>query len=226
MAGGEILVDVVAAAARVQGQVKADAVRNLSAGLDMDCPLGHSNASTAKFCGECGLPMGEMTIGERVDLGAVREALTPVASLPPEEQARKDAEHIEALAANAAMSRADQEPEITTIKDTSERKIIIHFVEDGFTWGGKVWQRGEMLAIGSSNPKWASAQAWILLSKRQQFERYGRIFFDQGPWPGGEMEPGTEVPLATASTSRWAAVRNGAPPARPDSEGTGALVPF
>jgi hypothetical protein len=224
----ETLVDVVAAAARVcpPGQAPSkpqkpaespDAVRNTQAGAD--CPLGHLNTLTARFCADCGLPMTEVVLTQRVDLDAVRAAM---GSNGPEDKAAKDRQHAEALRANAEAERQYQD--ISQVADPSERKILIHFVEDGFTWK-KVWLRGEMLELGPDHPWWESAQSWIRLSKTEQYQRYGRVFFDFGPYPGRQAAPGTEVPLSNAPAALWAEAR-GALPARASSDGDGSLVPW
>lgn len=218
----EILVDVVAAAARVCPPAAAPSVpqsvpEEQNTGGRAECPLGHGNPSGTRFCAACGMPMGTVQLTQRVDLDAVRMAMAPAA-----DPAERNRQHAEAVAANA---RIEQEvPDISQVPDPSERKILIHFVEDGFTWK-KVWLRGEMLELGPDHPWWDSAQPWIRLSKVEQFQRYGRVFFDFGPYPGSVPRPGTEVPLANAPASLWAEAR-GALPARAGADGDGSLVPW
>lgn len=210
----DYLVDVVAAAwqlAKEQAPAQAGA----------ECPLGHPNAPLARFCADCGMPVGEVTLTARVDLDAIREAVQRPVS--PEEQERRDREHMQAVAANQAAEQRVRD--VTQVQDTSKKKVLIHFVEDGFTWHGRVWQRGEMLEIGPEHPRWSDAVAWIRLSKQEQFARYGRVFFDFGPWPGAAAPEGTEIPLGTADASRWAHARRGLP-ARDAGDGTHSLVPF
>jgi hypothetical protein len=187
-----------------------------------ECPLGHANATGARFCAECGLTVGDVTLAPRVDLEAVREAVRPGSSLDQAERARRDREHVEAIAANA---RAEQEiVDITQQEDPSAQKIRIHFVEDGFTWAGKVWNRGDELELGPQHPRWEDALRWIRLTKQEQFQRYGRVFFDIGPFPGRVLAPGTEALLPTAGVAQWSVMRGGVP-ARPSPDGDGALVP-
>jgi hypothetical protein len=215
----EYLVDVVAAARRLD---EAQAAPAASAGTELaECPLGHRNVPGARFCADCGMTMGSLELGPRVDLNAVREAVQ--GPVTPEERQRREEEHSRAAAANAMAEQAVQD--ITEIKDPSEKTILVHFVEDGFTWGGKVWQRGEMLQLGPQHPKWESALGWIRLTKQEQFNRYGRVFFDFGPWPGIDAPPGTEIPLGSAAPSRWAH-RAGAVPARANVDGSDSLVPW
>jgi hypothetical protein len=226
----ENLVDVVAAAAEVERGSKVSAgddlapqpPRRAAEAASSLCPLGHPSAPGTRFCGECGLPVGELSLGPRVDLEAIREAVKPAAALDAEERARRDREHAEAVAANL---RAEQEVvDLARQADPSERKVVIHFVTDGFTWAGKVFYAGEELAIGPDHPRWQSAVSWIRLTKAEQFQRYGRVFFDFGPYPGRSLPQGTEYMLPTAGVSQWAVMRGGMP-ARPGPDGDGALIP-
>jgi len=166
--------------------------------------------------------MGEVTLGPRVDLEAVREAVRSGSSLDPAERVRRDQEHIEALAANA---RAEQGVvSLAQQPDPSQQKILVHFVADGFTWAGEVWYAGQELEIGPEHPRWESALSWIRLSKTQQFQRYGRVFFDFGPFPGQSAPPGTVMSLPTAGVAQWAILRGGVP-AEPSPDRDGSLIP-
>lgn len=229
----EILVDVVALAGLL-GQPAGKSGDRFNSGAVADtreassvpsaaqaCPLGH-DLQGARFCPECGLPAGDMALAPRVDLEAVREAVRPGSSLDPAERARRDREHVEAIAANA---RAEQEVvDISQQPDPSAQKILIHFVEDGFTWAGKVWNRGDELELGPQHPRWEDALRWIRLTKQEQFQRYGRVFFDFGPFPGRALPPGTEILLPTAGVAQWSIMRGGVP-ANPSPDGDGSLVP-
>jgi hypothetical protein len=230
----EILVDVVAMAAQLgQPAVKREdppapappAVPVAAAPVPrgaQECPLGHVNAAGARFCAECGLTVGDMILAPRVDLEAVREAVKPGSSLDQAERERRDREHVEAIAANV---RAEQAvPDIAQQQDPSAQKIRVHFVEDGFSWAGKVWLRGDELELGPQHPRWEDALRWIRLSKQEQFQRYGRVFFDYGPFPGRVLAPGTEMLLPTAGVAQWSVMRGGVP-ASPSPDGDGALVP-
>jgi hypothetical protein len=230
----EILIDVVAMAARL-GQPAGKSGDRFSSGEAVGtqgassvppavqaCPLGHQNAVAARFCPECGLPIGEMVLTPRVDLAAVREALRPAHSLDAESKALRDQQHIEALAANA---RVEQEiADFSVQHDPSRQKVHIHFMVDGFTWAGQVWYAGQEVEIGPEHPRWASALPWIRLTKAEQFQRYGKVFFDAGPFPGRLPPPGTVLPLAEAGTVQWSALRGGVP-ASASPDGDGSLVP-
>jgi hypothetical protein len=223
----EVLVDVVAAANWVTAAAQAateavsatEPVAGTRTGIRTEtCPLGHQQAAGLRYCGECGMPMAEVKLTERVDLDAVRTAVQATAA----DTSARDRQHADAVAANARIER--ELPDISQVPDPSERKILIHFVDDGFTWK-KVWLKGEMLEIGPDHPWWESAQSWIRLTKVQQFQRYGRVFFDFGPYPGAQYRPGTEIPLPPAPAQLWAEAR-GALPARSSGDGDGSLIPW
>lgn len=55
--------------------------------------------------------------------------------------------------------------------------VLIHFVEDGFTVGGRVYYRGEQY-VAPRNADWAG------LSGTDQVMRFGKVMFRPGPWDG------------------------------------------
>ena len=99
--------------------------------------------------------------------------------LTPQERAERDRQHAEALAA-ARQFEAQQPAYVPPEGET----ILIHFVEDGLTFAGQVWYRGQEIEIGPSHPRWEQARSWILLDRYAQIERYGKQYFERGPWPG------------------------------------------
>lgn len=223
----QIVVDPVAAAQQLLGVLDKNPGLTLRTAVEAavsaapaeNCPLGHPNTAGAKFCAACGLHMQAMVLTERVNLEAERETVLAASQLSPEERTARDRQHVEALAAvakaEAAIVPLEAQP------DPSPQKILIHFVEDGLTWAGQAWQRGQEIEIGPEHPRWESALSWITLTKDQQAIRYGRVMFDTGPWPYRALPPGTEVPLPSASTERF---RTSGLPARAGDDG--ALVPF
>jgi hypothetical protein len=137
--------------------------------------FGHPNALGATFCAACGLPMNAPRVGAKPELVPPK----PAGQLDASERAARDAQHAAAITATA---RFEQQPEV--IERTPGEAVIIHFVDDGFTFAGRVWYRGQELEIGPGHPRWADASKWILLSRFDQIERYGKQYFDHGPWPG------------------------------------------
>ena len=230
----EVVVDVAAAAARVRkqnagqevsGQPQGGAQRNHGAGTQagtpapekdaqvlagkeppVACPLGHETPAGFRFCPTCGIPIGAMVLTERVDLQAAAQQVKPAAVLSPEERAEREAQHMAAMQAAAAFERAPQ----IFADDTSKERILIHFLEDGLTFAGQVWLRGQELEIGPENPRWQSALRWITLDRWGQIDRYGKHMFDTGPWPGrklSDLKPEDFQELRSLNKSSDATVR-------------------
>lgn len=85
----------------------------------------------------------------------VPEEVAPRSSLPPE-------------------YKIPTEPEEGT---TETGGIKIHFVEDGFTVGVRVFYRGEEF-VAPAGTEWAK------LTTTQQYARFGKKYFQQGMWEG------------------------------------------
>lgn len=140
------------------------------------CALGHPNAPGTRFCGECGLSM-DASAPVKADLDGARPR--PVSELSDEERAARDKQHADALAAARQFENApvDYVP-------AEGQTVVIHFIADGLTAFGQVWFRGQEIEIGPGHPRWEQARTWILLDRMAQVERYGKQFFERGPWPG------------------------------------------
>jgi hypothetical protein len=61
---------------------------------------------------------------------------------------------------------------------------LIHFLEDGLSFAGTVWFRGQEIELDKGSQRWHEAQAWINMSDFEQMERWGKVYFRKGPWPG------------------------------------------
>lgn len=225
MGKNTVIIDVAEAARNIgaspqarAGAVSAPVHAAGARGAGPACVLGHPNTPQARFCAECGLPMDAPP--PVAPLPA--EVPKPAGQLTPEERAARDRQHSEAVAAN--MRADDLVPDISAQADPSPEKITIHFVEDGFTWAGRVWYRGDELTIGPEHPRWPTAVPWITLTKQEQATRYGRVKFDSGPWPYAPLPPGAEVPLPSAGHEQVFAARRRGVPARAGEDG--ALVPL
>lgn len=220
------LIDVVALAAQLGQPADRDQLPGIAAGsvppASQSCPLGHLNAAGTRYCAECGLEVGDSSWTPRVDLEAVRDVVRPAAVLDGDERARRDREHAEAMAANQRMEQEVQDSH----HDPSSRKVMVHFVADGFSFFGRVHYAGEEFEAGPEHPRWGEIVRWIRLSKAEQVARYGRVYFDHGPWPGRALPQGADqsVLLPTAGVSQWAAMRGGVP-ASQSGDGSGALIP-
>lgn len=140
-----------------------------------DCPLGHPNERGSRFCSACGMSMNAQ-VPAQADPQAARPK--PAGQLSEEEKAERDRQHAAAVAAAAAFEQAPEQ-----IVPSQGEAVLIHFLEDGLTFAGRVWYRGQELAIGPDHPRWPEVTGWIMLDKAQQFERWGKQYFDHGPWP-------------------------------------------
>lgn len=141
------------------------------------CALGHRNELTAKFCASCGLPMDAQAPPPMPSLTDLRPK--PSSQLTAEERAERERQHAEAMKV-AAQFEAQQ----LQYQPSQGEAVLIHFVDDGFTFAGQVWYTGQEIEIGPDHPRWAEVLTWITLNKYQQIERYGKQYFDHGPWPG------------------------------------------
>ena len=116
------------------------------------------------------------------------EPFVPTEKLTPDQQrireledqlARRNAEILDASPLTYEQPREDGE------------KILIHFLEDGCSFGGQVWYRGQEVefTVGSDNYQKqfdTKGRSWLDLAddKAAQFKRWGRQMFASGPWPG------------------------------------------
>lgn len=117
----------------------------------------------------------------------------PASVLTQEERDARDQQHAETI----RMTREFEQAQDRYAPVADEKKILVHFVNDGLTWAGKVWYRGQELEIGPSDPRWQSALRWITLDKVGQMNRYGKLMFEPGPWPYGTsyLDETGHVPL-------------------------------
>lgn len=75
--------------------------------------------------------------------------------------------------------------------DQPGTKVLIHFVDDGFTYAGTTWYRGQEIEFTVGTATWQGTldrdgNSWVALAfdERAQFRRYGRLMFRAGPWQG------------------------------------------
>jgi hypothetical protein len=86
----------------------------------------------------------------------------------------------------------DLPPEATPAK--REGSKIIHFLEDGFTALESTWYRGQELEIEYDSELWQATcdrngeNSWMLLTSQDQIRKYGKILFQEGPWPFDDYE--------------------------------------
>jgi hypothetical protein len=145
------------------------------------CGLGHPVAPGAKFCPECGQPLVALLPPPAASLATPADPRPkPESELTDEERAERQRLHLLAVEAG----RRDPGIQGFAQPQPGRQTVLIHFTEDGLTAFGQVWYRGQELEIEVGGPRWAEAAKWILLDDRQQMERWKRIMFRRGPWPG------------------------------------------
>jgi hypothetical protein len=174
LSGKHTVVDIVAAAEQLSPSVPPEP-EHVPAPQPGTCPFSHENAAGAQFCGTCGVRM-DARVG-RPDMDAARPR--PAAQLDAGERAAREAEHAQALVSAVQFERAAE-----VIIPAEGDVVLIHFIEDGLTFAGRVWYRGQELAMGPGHPRWPEAVGWIMLDRTGQADRWGKQYFEHGPWPG------------------------------------------
>ncbi len=109
--------------------------------------------------------------------------------------------------------------------DQAGTKVLIHFVEDGYTYAGQTWYRGQEIEFVVGNATWSSTldrdgNSWVALAfdERGQHRRYGRVMFRPGPWQGlgyedAEDQSGNRIdPKVAKAVAEKEAQRNRAVP--------------
>lgn len=147
------------------------------------CPQSHQNAATVKFCPEDGSPAPWMTppvvgAGVAVEMAA---QVKPEELLSPAERAERERKHAEAVRLGSQLP----EPAYERPQGQTE---TIHMLEDGLTFAGVVWMRGQEITLVVGSERWEQAQVWWKMPEFEQVERYGHVKFRTGPWPGRRYE--------------------------------------
>lgn len=104
----------------------------------------------------------------------------PEAVLTPEQK------RIRQLEDEAARAKGRNIEEAEEVFD-DDATILIHILEDGFTFLGRTWYRGQEVSFGEKayeETKDRHGNSWLQLDDEGQFLRWGRINFRRGPWPG------------------------------------------
>lgn len=121
----------------------------------------------------------------------------PERELTPDQRRIRDLE--DRLAKEMGGKDPDQELE-SPLPDGEN--ILIHFLEDGFTALGRVWFRGQELEFTAGSGAYADTcdrygRSWLELADREfdQVEKYGRVMFRRGPWPGKSYVDAAKVPF-------------------------------
>lgn len=116
---------------------------------------------------------------QAIPMAFTMEQPLPDEMLSPEQRAERDRQHVQAMAAGR------RDPGIPGYVPAQTREsVLVHMVEDGLSFAGIVWMRGQEIQIDVGSERWEQAKQWILLDDAGQMARYGKVFFRPGPWPG------------------------------------------
>lgn len=119
--------------------------------------------------------------------------VTPVASRPVADATlTPDQLRIRDLENRLALSEGKKDVEPVLIKPGSgSDNIVIHFLEDGLTALGVVWMRGQELEFTPGSQPYEDTKdrngvSWLSLVDDDfgQVEKWGKVMFRRGPWPG------------------------------------------
>lgn len=146
------------------------------------------------------------------------------AALTAEQREVRDLE--DQLARKRARVLENSEPEYARPSGTGET-ILIHFLVDGFNFGGKSWYRGQEVEFEVGSPAYEQTKdrngnTWLDLRDDidGQFDRWGKQFFAVGPWRGRRWNDtkavsDPEEARALADAAALEAKRNRAAPVLP-----------
>lgn len=120
---------------------------------------------------------------------------------PPDYQLTPEQQEIKRLRDQLARETGRKEIPVAVqelAKPGDEGNILIHILEDGFTALGKVWYRGEELEFEPGRQAHKDTynklgESWLDLRHNEfaQAERWGKVMFRNGPWPGKSYADGT-----------------------------------
>jgi len=150
------------------------------------------------------------TIGQEAILDDEPE---PVATRPlPDSELTPDQLRIRDLENQLALERGkrDVEPEYEPIEPNADGNIVIHIVGEGFTALGQQWYVGQELEFDPKGRAYKDTfdrrgQTWLRLATNEmaQVEKYGKVLFRAGPWPGKDYAAaaGSELQFPLKSMS-------------------------
>ncbi len=122
----------------------------------------------------------------------------PESELTPEQ---RQIRHLEDQLARER-GRKDPQIELESTEPGAQGNVLIHFLEDGFTALGQVWYRGQELEVAPGSGAYADTcdrlgHSWLELRHDEfgQVERFGKVMFRAGPWPGKPLVEAAKVPF-------------------------------
>lgn len=112
----------------------------------------------------------------------------------PEPVVSREQQQIKELRDQLARERGrkDVEPEADDSAPVDGEVIRVHFLEDGLTVNGKIMYRGDEMEFVVGSQAWKDTfdrfgrSTWLDLRRSEfdQVDRWGKIMFRGGPWPG------------------------------------------
>lgn len=122
----------------------------------------------------------------------------------PEDQLSQDQLRIRELENALALERGkkDLEPEYEPVSVGADGNIVIHIVGEGFTVLGQNWYVGQELEFDPKGRAYKDTfdrrgRTWLSLAENEmaQVEKYGKVMFRSGPWPGKSYADNAGSPL-------------------------------
>jgi hypothetical protein len=155
-------------------------------------------------------------VADREPVPADEEATAPggptfsvIDTSPPDYELTPEQQEIKRLRDQLAREtgRKDVGVQVQELAKPGDGKnILIHILEDGTTMLGKVWYRGDELEFEPGSRAYKDTfnrygQSWLdlRLDEFKQAERWGKILFRNGPWPGKSYADGTFETLRSES---------------------------
>lgn len=123
----------------------------------------------------------------------------PAPGAPVETDAQRE---IRELKEQLATLQAQMAPAATSVADEPTDKegdkILIHFVDDGFTALGQSWYRGQELEFVVGEGAWdgtvdRNGNSWVSMNVDDQYDRWGKEYFRRGPWRGKGYKDAKDV---------------------------------
>lgn len=74
-------------------------------------------------------------------------------------------------------------------EETETEKVHIHILIDGLMAAGTTWYRGQEIQVSTDSPEFLrqvdrNGNCWMTLTVEEQYEKFGKQVYGQGPWPG------------------------------------------
>lgn len=159
-------------------------------------------------------PLAALDIDDApIEVEAPVEVVRPV----PESELTRDERRIRELENQLALERGKKDPEMeleppSALDDTGN--ILIHFLEDGLTVLGHVWFRGQEIEFQPGGRAFRDTcdrhgRSWLELVDNEfgQVDRWGKVMFRRGPWPGKSWVDAAKVPFESLKPHNGVPVR-------------------